>query len=408
MRLFFPVIAGMLLAAAFAHAQSPTVQSPTVQSPTVQSSTATGVNNAFNPAISVNALLLGQMAESNNEHAYNQVDLQEAEIQVSSIVDPYWKANLVFAVHPAHEHEHAEEEEAATEADAHASYAWDVEVAYVDGTSLPGGFGLRLGKDYLPFGKHVPLHTHQFPFVRAPLAIMTFLGDHGLTETGVRVSHEIPLPWYTDVSIYGVDGRAEIFDGEDPDLAWGGRWANVWDVSETATFELSGSYLRGPQSASYLVHEPDEAAAAGDLTVWGVDATFKWISASRTKGPALTLTGEVVVPRPQDATNDPLGWYALAQYRFAPNWWFGLGAGAADLDLPVHEEEEEEEDHAHTELFAWEDAREYKVNLTWVPSEFSAVRVEAARYDDLVGDADDWLFSAQVNFTIGSHPAHLY
>ncbi len=272
---------------------------------------------------------------------------------------------------------------------------------------MPGGFGLRLGKDYLPFGKHVPLHTHQFPFVRAPLAIMTFLGDHGLTETGVRVSHDLPLPWYTDLSVYGVDGRAEIFDGDDPDLAWGARWANVWDLGDETTFELSGSYLRGPQSAEYLAHEHAEAAAGGDLLVWGVDATFKWISAARTKGPALTVTGEVVVPQPEDATNDPLGWYALAQYRFAPNWWVGVGAGAADLDLPAHEEEEEEE-HAHGELFAWEDAREYKLNLTWVPSEFSAVRVEAARYDDLVGDADDWLFSAQVNFTIGSHPAHLY
>lgn len=408
MRLFLLVVAGTLLAVPSASAQSEAAQSAATQSAVTPSSTATGVSNAFNPAISVNALLLGQLAESNPEHAYNQVDLQEAEIQISSIVDPYWKANLVFAVHPAHEDEHAEDEEAVITEEAPAGYAWDVEVAYVDGTSLPGGFGLRLGKDYLPFGKHVPLHTHQFPFVRAPLAIMTFLGDHGLTETGVRVSHEIPLPWYTDASVYGVDGRAEIFDGEDSDLAWGGRWANVWDVSGAATFEVSGSYLRGPQSAQYLVYEHDEAVAAGDLTVWGVDATFKWISASRTKGPALTLTGEVIVPRPQDAANDPLGWYALAQYRFAPNWWAGVSAGAADLDLPAPADEEEETEPAPGELFAWEDAREYKLNLTWVPSEFSSVRVEAARYDDLVGDANDWLFSAQVNFTIGSHPAHLY
>ncbi len=391
MRQFVLLLAGMLLAAPESYAQS---------------TTATGVSNAFNPAISVNTLLLGQMAESSPEREYNQIDLQEAEIQVSSIVDPYWKANLVFAVHPAHEHD--DDEEAATEEDAHAGYAWDVEVAYVDGTSLPGGFGLRLGKDYLPFGKHVPLHTHQFPFVRAPLAIMTFLGDHGLTETGVRVSHEIPLPWYADVSVYGVDGRAEIFDADDRDLAWGGRWANVWDVGDETTFEVSGSYLRGPQAAAYLAPEHDEAMAGGDLTVWGLDATFKWISASRTKGPALTVTGEVVVPRPEDAANDPLGWYALTQYRFASNWWLGVGVGAADLDLPAHEDGEEEEEHAHGELFAWEDAREYKLNVTWVPSEFSAVRVEAARYDDLAGDADDWLFSAQVNFTIGSHPAHLY
>lgn len=390
MRLYLPVLASAMLVAVSAFAQSPAAAS----------STATGVSNAFNPAISVNALLLGQLAESNPDHDYNQIDLQEAEIQFTSIVDPYWKANLVLAVHPAHG-DTAQEE-------AHGGYEGDVEVAYVDGTSLPGGFGLRLGKDFLPFGKHAPLHTHQYPFVRAPLAIMTFLGDHGLSDTGVRVSHEIPLPWYTDVSVYGVDGRAEIFAADDRDLVWGGRWANVWDLGETTTFELSGSYLRGPQSAAYLAAEPAAAGDAGDLAIWGADATIKWISAAQTRGPALTVTGEVVVPRPEDAAGDPLGWFALAQYRFAPNWWVGVGAGAADLDLPAPEAAAEEAGHDHGGLFAWADAREYKLNLAWVPSEFSTVRLEAARYDDLAGEADDWLFSAQVNFTIGSHPAHLY
>jgi hypothetical protein len=368
MRLFLLVLAGMLLAAPALHAQS--------------STTATGVSNVSNPAISVNALLLGQAAESSPEQTYNHVDLQEAEVQFTSVVDPYWKANLILAVHPAAE-----------------GYELEVEAAYVDGTSLPAGFGLRLGKDYLPFGKHVPLHTHQFPFVDAPLAISTFLGE--LSEAGATVSHGIPLPWYADVSVYAVDGRAEIFAGDDPDLAWGGRWANVWDVSDAATFEVSGSYLRGPQSPDYLAAA---TAATGDLAVWGADATFKWIASSRTKGPALTVTGEVVVPRPVDASNDPFGWYALAQYRVAPNWWLGVGAGEADLDLPAPADGEP----ATGALFAWDKAREYKFNATWVPSEFSAVRVEAARYDDLVGNADDWLFSAQVNFTIGSHPAHLY
>jgi hypothetical protein len=373
MRLFLLVLVGMLLTAPLVHAQS---------------TTATGVSNAFNPAISVNTLLLGQMADSSPERDYNQIDLQEAEVQFTSIVDPYWKANLVFAIHPA---------------DEGTGYGGDVEAAYVDGTSLPGGFGLRLGKDFVPFGKHVPLHTHQFPFVRAPLAIAAFLGADGPSEAGVRVSHEIPLPWYTDVTVYGVDGRAEIFDGDDPDLAWGGRWDNVWDVGDEATFEVGGSYLRGPQSPANLAPPDSTTAAAGDLTIWGVDATFKWISAARSKGPALTLTGEVVVPRSEGAANDPFGWYALAQYRFASNWWCGVEAGAADLDRPAHPAPA-----GDGALFAWENAREYKLNVTWVPSEFSAVRVEAARYDDLVGNADDWLFCAQVNFTIGSHPAHLY
>ena len=102
-----------------------------------QSTTATGVSNAFNPAISVNALLLGEAADASVDRAYNQIDLQEAEIQLTSIVDPYWKANLVFAVHPAEE----------SSGEEHAGYEVDVESAYVDATALPGNLGLRLGKD---------------------------------------------------------------------------------------------------------------------------------------------------------------------------------------------------------------------------------------------------------------------
>ena len=107
-------------------------------------------------------------------------------MQFTSIVDPYWKANLVFAVHPAHEHGDGEE---------HGGYAGDVEVATIAGQAVPGGFGLLVGKDYLPFGKHVPLHTHQFPFVDAPAAVIAFLGDHAPERGGrARCPTTCPCP----------------------------------------------------------------------------------------------------------------------------------------------------------------------------------------------------------------------
>ena len=371
--------------------------------------TATGVSRQFNPAISVNTLLLGRAADQVTDAAYNGVDLQEAEVQLTSIVDPYWKANLVFAVHPERGHGHAEED-AEADAHAHGGYTGHVEVAYIDGTSLPHGFALRLGKDYLPFGKHVPLHTHQFPFVDAPVAVRTFLGDHSLTEVGARLAHAVPAPWYSDLTVYAVDGKAEIFAGGSRDLAYGARWTNLFDLSMESTLEIGGSWLHGPLGPGYLLTEEHAGdVLMGDLDVWGADVTFKWVSAGASRGPALTVTGEVILPRPDQGAQDPLGWYAHAQYRFARNWWLGLGAGAMDRDLPAHDHgEEEEEHHEHLALWTWEEVREYKANLTWTPSEFSAVRLEAARYDDQVGDLDEWLFSLQVNFTIGSHPAHLY
>ncbi|MBD3221612.1 hypothetical protein GF314_10255 [bacterium] len=383
-----------------------------------QSTTATGVSRASNPAISVNTLLLGRVADEATANEYNGIRIQEAEVQLTSIVDPYWKANLVFAVHPEHGHDHAEDG-AEAEADGHdhgTRYVGDVEVAYVEGTALPYRLGLRVGKDYLPFGKHVPLHTHQFPFVDAPVAVKTFLGDHGLTEIGARLSRDLPLPWYSDLTAYAVDGKAEIFDAESRDLAFGARWTHLVDLGTESTLELGGSWLHGPQAHGYLAgehaHEDHDDALYPDLDVLGADVTFKWVSASRSKGPALNVTGEVILPSSDTIEGDPFGWYAFAQYRFARSWWLGVGVGGLDLDREMHEDEheheEEEHAHEHAHLFAWDEVFESKVNLTWAPSEFSALRLEAAHYDDQQGDADDWLISLQANFTIGSHPAHSY
>ena len=364
-----------------------------------QSTTVTGVSREFNPAISVNTLLLGRVADRSADPADNGVDLQETEIQFTSVVDPYWKADLVFAVHPERGHDHGEE------ADDAGGYAWDVEVATVRGLAVPGGFGLVLGKDYLPFGKHVPLHTHQFPFVDAPAAVRTFLGGHGLTETGVRLSRTLPLPWYSDLTAYGVDGRSGIFAADSRDLAWGARWSNSLDLTFASTLEVGGSWLHGPMAHDYLLLHADEEVA-GDLEVWGADATWKWVSAAASRGPAATVTAEAILPRPDAGADAPWGWYALAQYRFAPSWWLGVGAGALERDLP-HDDDDADGADGHG-LGVWEEVREYKANLTWVPSEFSALRLEVARYDDQAGDADDTVVSLQLNITIGSHPAHRY
>ena len=367
-----------------------------------QSTTATGVSRESNPAISANTLLLGRVADTSTDRAVNGIDIQEAEIQITSIVDPYWKANLIFAIHP--EHAHAHDDEADPDAHQTGGYTGHIEAAYIDGQEIAGGFALRLGKDFLPFGKHVPLHTHQFPFVDAPVAVRTFMGGHGLTETGVRAAHGLPLPWYSDLEGYVVDGKAGIFAAEVRDPVYGIRYANLFDLSDDATLEVSGSWLHGPLAPDYLM--PDAAEPlAGNLQIWGADVTWKWISSATTHGPALTLTGEWIMPQPDQGAQDPMGWYAIAQYRFRRNWWLGLGTGGMKRDL-AHDTVPVDEHHGG--LWMWEEVNEYKANLTWVPSGFSSIRLEVAHFADGLGDADDTLFSLQVNFTIGSHPAHLY
>jgi hypothetical protein len=358
-----------------------------------QSSTLTGTSRTMNPAISVNGLFRGEASRDNTSADLNGFKVDGVEAQFSAVVDPFWRADVLIGMHP----EHAHEEEGAE--DAHGSdMVVDVEEAYIDGQSLPGGLGLKVGKFALPFGKHAPLHMHQYPFADAPMAVSTFLGDHLLADTGALGVVTLPFPWYSDVQAYAVNGDAMPFDAGSKSLAGGGRLVNLWDLTEDSTVELSGSYTHGADA-----RHPGENMK---VDMFGADLTWKWVSSARTRGPALNITAEALWPNYEEAEGKPWGWYALAQYRFHRNWWTGVGTGQTDagIDPGEYEDNPDHEGHEH----GVGDLREYKFNLTFAPSEFSALRAEVVYYQDKVTREDDLRFIVQANFTIGSHPAHLY
>jgi hypothetical protein len=342
-------------------------------------STTSGVSNTMNPALSVNGLFRADYSRDDETLTGRGIGLQEAELQLTSVVDPFWKANVILAVEP-------------DEAD-RSAYETGLEEARIDAQSLPAGLALRLGKFFVPFGKHSPLHTHNFPFVEAPCAVSAFLGE-GFSEVGAQLSVSLPLSWWSDVAVYGLSGDAELFDGASADLAWGVRWENLWDTSDEATLELGGSILGGPGAPGFF-------GAAGDIRVYGLDLTYKWTSSARSHGPALTVSGELLVPDLDNNRGDPLGWYALAQVRCHHNWWVAATHGQADRGTGLLPGGLPAADFGGR-------TRESKVNATFVPSEFSAVRVEVAYYEELEHDRDDLRVTVQWNFTIGSHPAHTY
>lgn len=347
------------------------------------SSTATGISRDMNPALSLNALFLAQWNDDTPTAEENFVKLQEAEVQFTSVVDPYWTADVVLAFHPVHAHEGEEAHGLVT----------DLEIAALQSTAMPAGLGLTLGRFYVPFGKHSVLHTHQYPFTRAPIVLRSFLGDHGLTEIGAKVDYTVGLPWWSELSIAGLNGDAEIFDAEDRAPVWAAHWSNLWEVSDGGTLELGGSWLSGPGAP----HEGE----AGDLTVSGIDLTWRWESVTRSHGPALQLSAEYVLPDPEHGEGDPAGWFVHAQGRVGRNWWLGAGYGRAD-DVALHDHEEEK---AGEELLDW---TEWKAALTYAPSEYSSLRAEVWRLEAADGGPADVRVSVQWNFTIGSHPAHLY
>ncbi len=347
-----------------------------VEAPAQASSTATGVSRLMNPAISANALVLAQTSADDDAPAANGIDLQEAEMQFTSVVDPFWTANMILSFHRPE--------------DGGDGLATEIEEASLTSRQMPAGLELKLGKFYLPFGKHALLHTHQWAFTHAPVAVQAFLGE--MHDVGAELTTSLPLPWYADLKVYGTDGQVEgLFAAEDRDLAWGAHWTNLWDVSDNATLELGGSALTGP------------LALGRQQYIYGVDLTYKWTSGTRNFGPAVHWTSELYLPRADGRTGSPLGLYSIVQYRFARNWWVGVGGSIAQDTPPVEGHEAVRPDPDGTV-----DYREGKLAVTFAPSEFSDIRAEVSYIDTDQPGFEDLRFAVQWNFTIGAHPAHLY
>jgi hypothetical protein len=362
--------------AAATPAQSQPVPSETSPSSGPAAQTGKGVSSAFNPAISVNGLFLGGYSSNARRTRRltgldfnNGFNLQEAEVQFTADVDPYWKANLIVAV------------------DREGSVG--VEEGYVTSEELPYGWlpantSIKLGKFVAAFGKHNLLHAHQFPFINQPLISQTAFGDEGLREPGLGVSYLLPSSWFSELTFQGFAGENEALfrlTDEKRRGAYLGHWKNFFDLSDETTLEAGASVLGGRNSNS---------ASSWSKAV-GVDLTTKWRSSPER---ALVWQAEYIYfDRDRDRVSAPRGGglYSSLQYQFARRWWL---QGRYDL-LGVPKLDDETRKHRWSTL------------LAFIFSEFSAVRLQhSITAPARRGPLNEILL--QFNFTIGSHPAHQY
>ena len=358
---------------------------------------ALGVSNALNPAISFNALFLGTWSDnpvSDPEGGTKDgLAFQEAEVVLSSVVDPYFQAFATVTLSP--------EEGTGLEE----GYAWM--------TSLPSGAGLKFGQLKLPFGKHNELHTHAFPWVSAPIGTAGLLGPEGANDVAVVASYLLPTSIYLELQGYAGDGSAEIMDAEEDRLATGGRLSSLLDLGTSATIEIGGSLLSGPAGAEdaeqrslRLDRNVADLAPVFGLasrvdtedpeiaTYVGGDLTLKWQDLTQTGGRALIWQSELISGRFDQDRNDQLGAYSLLRWKALRRVWLSGGYALFRESL------------AEGEDF---DIQETRAQVAFVPSEFSLLRLEVRHRDWSAPEIeDDWTANLQLNFTIGSHPAHRY
>jgi hypothetical protein len=324
---------------------------------------SSALSKIFNPDIAVIGNFVGA-AGKNEVSPFPALRLNEAEVSLQAIVDPYARADFFLAASPE---------------------GLEVEEGFLTFPTLPGGVLMKVGKMKAQFGKVNTLHSHTLPWVDAPLPIQNLLGgDEGLNDSGVSVSKLIMNP------VMFLEATGEIYNGDNTlfksykrsDLTYLGRLRGYRDVTESTNLDIGTSFVVGH----------NDADVDSTTKVFGVDATFRYRPLRRAIYKRFIGRTELFWSRREQplATAKAFGAYLSGDYQFARRWFAGgrvdFSDRAADPSL---------RDKSGSLL------------VTYWPSEFSQVRGQYRHTSFAEGiKANEVLF--QFLFSIGAHGAHIF
>ncbi|MBT5550328.1 MAG: hypothetical protein HOJ79_07595 [Nitrospina sp.] len=342
------------------------LESTKEKGPLQNSSTATGISRKFNPAMSFNGLFLGTYNDEGNYDSTKEVrtglKVQEVEMRLTANIDSWLRGDITLAVE--------------------GSTGLEVEEAIVEGV-ITRNLSFKTGKFLTSFGKHNQLHTHAFPFIDLPVVSEEILGEEGLNEVGVGGSYLLPTEWYSEFTLQLLQGdNTKQFNGPaGSDFAYLIRQNNLWDLNDETTMELGGSYVYGKNSLAPPSSFDNETHLAE------ADLTIKWKPAGR-EAYTTTIWQTEFIGSFREQTQK--GWYTLIKHQFAKKWWVqGRYSGYTIPNGPNRG-----------------DKNQWSALFAWVPNDFSAVRLQYNHLNQVTADENQVLL--QLNFTMGSHPAHKY
>jgi hypothetical protein len=326
---------------------------------------ASALSKIFNPDMAVIGNFTGA-AGTNQIDARPALALNEAEVSLQAVVDPYARADFFLAASPE---------------------GLEIEEGFLTFPTLPGGLLVKVGKLKAQFGKVNTLHVHALPWVDVPLPMQNLLGgDEGLNDAGISVSRLILNP------VLFLEATGEIYNGsngvfsshERSDLTYVGRLRGYRDLTEGTNLDLGTSFAVGHNDA-----RPDASTR-----LIGFDATLRYRPLRRAIYKRVLARTEMFWSRRDTALMgdraDAFGAYLSGEYQFARRWFAG-----GRYDWSDRAEDPTQRDKSGSLL------------LTYWPSEFSQIRGQLRRTAYAEGvHANELLF--QFLFAIGAHGAHVF
>ncbi len=191
-----------------------------------------------------------------------------------------------------------------------------VEEGYAYWTGLPGRIRLDVGKFRQQFGELNRWHLHAVPEAEYPLPLRQYLGDDGLSGTGLSLYHA-----FGGLGVHEVTAQVTR-SASDNALFGGGRrpsylvhLLNFWQLTRSTYMQVGGSWLYGTK--------PDTSL---QTTVGGLDFRLTWRPPARALYREWTLRGELLGLRQRyfGVGKTRLGGYASTTFKLDQRWIAGL------------------------------------------------------------------------------------
>lgn len=357
--------------------------------------------NAFNPAISI--ILNGSYSHHSLDPATysragfpltgdagpgaNGFSLGESEVSLASNIDDKFYGQLTLTAHSDNGQDHI-----------------GVEEAFVDTTSLPANFSVRMGRFYSNIGYLNSHHAHTDNFFDRPLPYQAFLGNQ-YGDDGVQVRWVAPTAMYFELG-------GEAFRGDNypsGGAQHGGVGTHTLFAHVGGDVGTENSWLAGLSMLKTRAAGADDGFS-GDTTLYIADATWKWAPNGNTKDGGITLRGEYFLDDRNGVFADPTnplavvawngqrrGAYLESVFRLNRTWDVGyrydrLWSDAGNPFLPPNGNFSP---YRHT------------AEVTWRNSEFSLVRLQLS-HDKPNADQSDNAITVQYQTSLGAHGAHKF
>jgi hypothetical protein len=310
-----------------------------------------------------------QASYKNNVKRNFDAGINEAELSLQSVVDPYARADFFFTLG----------RDPAT-----GRFAADLEEGYLTTLSLPAHLQLKVGKFKSAMGRINPVHSHALPFISLPNAYENYFGE-GINDEGASLSWLIPNSlFYQELVVQFTDGP---IDNPSFSRSVGNTYLelahlkNFFDLSANATLELGFSGITG---ANFFNLRTNIAA---------MDLTYKWKPVQFNTYQSFTWQSEAYFSNAnisKDNVVNSFGMYSFINFQFSKRLFFtGMYS------------------YSNKPYSASTVENSYSATIGWYATEFQKLEIEGKTTSSNMEKEQNQILLRWI-FVIGTHGAHQY